>query len=93
MNAVEAVDYQQSHGSIQERERVLKEHIANEIGAHAKPERIIICEALPKTRSGKVMRRLLKDIAQGWLPRGDLSTLEDKDVVEKLLMAVKLKQE
>jgi acetyl-CoA synthetase len=93
MNAVEAVDYQQSHGSIEERERILKEHIANEIGAHAKPERIIICEALPKTRSGKVMRRLLKDIAQGRLPEGDLSTLEDKDVVEKLLMVVKLKQE
>jgi acetyl-CoA synthetase len=91
MNAVEDMDYQQSHGSIEERERILKEHIANEIGVHAKPERIIICEALPKTRSGKVMRRLLKDIAQDRLPDGDLSTLEDKDVVEKLLMVVKLK--
>jgi acetyl-CoA synthetase len=87
-----ATDSQQSHGSTEERERILKEHVGNEIGAHAKPERIIICEALPKTRSGKVMRRLLKDIAQDRLPEGDLSTLEDKDVVAKLLAVAKLKQ-
>lgn len=85
-------DNQQSHGSTEERERILKEHVASEIGAHAKPERIIICEALPKTRSGKVMRRLLKDIAQDRLPEGDLSTLEDKDVVAKLLAVAKLKR-
>jgi acetyl-CoA synthetase len=85
-------DNKTSHISTEERERILKEHVANEIGAHAKPERIIICEALPKTRSGKVMRRLLKDIAQDRLPEGDLSTLEDKDVVAKLLAVAKLKQ-
>jgi len=66
---------------------LLKEHVAHEIGAHARPERIIICEELPKTRSGKVMRRLLKEIAQGKTPEGDLSTLEDKNILEKLLAA------
>ena len=65
----------------------LKEQVAQEIGSIAKPERIIICKALPKTRSGKIMRRLLKDIAQGKEPHGDVSTLEDKMVLEELSQA------
>jgi acetyl-CoA synthetase len=59
----------------------LKEQVVKEIGSIAKPEQIIICKALPKTRSGKIMRRLLKDIAQGKEPSGDISTLEDKQVL------------
>lgn len=66
-------------------EIILKDHVTHEIGAHARPERIINTEALPKTRSGKVLRRILKEIAQGKVPEGDLSTLEDKSIIEKLL--------
>ena len=62
----------------------LKEQVVTEIGAIARPERIIICSGLPKTRSGKIMRRLLKDIAQGKEVSGDLSTIEDKTVIDQL---------
>jgi len=68
-------------------ETILKDHVAHEIGTHARPERIIRTKSLPKTRSGKVMRRILKEIAQGKIPEGDLSTLEDKSVIEQLLKA------
>jgi acetyl-CoA synthetase len=54
----------------------LKAHVAHEIGPIAKPEKITILTQLPKTRSGKIMRRVLKSRAQG-LPDGDLSTLEE----------------
>ena len=62
----------------------LMKHVAKVIGAIAKPEEIRFAEALPKTRSGKIMRRLLKDIAAGRLPQGDTTTLEDFTVLEKL---------
>jgi acetyl-CoA synthetase len=51
-------------------------HIAHEIGPIAKPESITFIDKLPKTRSGKIMRRLLKARAQ-CLPDGDITTLED----------------
>ncbi len=54
----------------------LKQHVGHEMGPIAKPEKITIVPSLPKTRSGKIMRRVLKARAQG-LPEGDLSTLED----------------
>ncbi len=54
----------------------LKDHVSREIGPIARPEEIIFADALPKTRSGKIMRRVLKARAQG-LPEGDLSTLEE----------------
>ena len=66
-------------------EEELKKQVVKEIGAIAKPERIVICSALPKTRSGKIMRRLLKELAQGKKPSGDISTLENKQVLEELL--------
>jgi acetyl-CoA synthetase len=53
----------------------LREHVGHEIGPIAKPEKITFVDSLPKTRSGKIMRRLLKARAQG-LPEGDISTLE-----------------
>ena len=53
------------------------------IGAIARPEKIIFTAELPKTRSGKIMRRLLKDIAMGRV-LGDTSTLADPSVVENL---------
>jgi acetyl-CoA synthetase len=54
----------------------LSSHVAHEIGPIARPEDITFMDSLPKTRSGKIMRRLLKARAQG-LPEGDISTLEE----------------
>jgi len=54
----------------------LKAHVSHELGPIAKPEKITIVPSLPKTRSGKIMRRLLRARALG-LPEGDVTTLED----------------
>jgi acetyl-CoA synthetase len=62
----------------------LREHVAKEIGAFAKPAEIRFTDALPKTRSGKIMRRLLRDIASGQETVGDTTTLEDLSVLAKL---------
>ncbi|HAX75001.1 MAG TPA: acetyl-coenzyme A synthetase, partial [Cyanobacteria bacterium UBA11372] len=62
----------------------LKQHVANEIGALARPATIQFCEALPKTRSGKIMRRVLRNLASGQEVAGDTSTLEDRSVLDKL---------
>ena len=62
----------------------LKKHVVDEIGIIARPEKIIISDALPKTRSGKIMRRILRSIASGEKISGDISTLEDSSVLEKL---------
>lgn len=61
----------------------LKEHVVRKIGAIARPEKIIFSADLPKTRSGKIMRRLLRDIAEGKV-LGDTTTLADTTTVEKL---------
>jgi acetyl-CoA synthetase len=62
----------------------LKKHVVQEIGAIARPGEIRFAEALPKTRSGKIMRRLLRTIASGEAVSGDTSTLEDMSVLDKL---------
>jgi acetyl-CoA synthetase len=62
----------------------LKQHVVREIGAIARPGEIRFTDALPKTRSGKIMRRLLRNIAAGQELAGDTSTLEDRSVLEKL---------
>ena len=62
----------------------LKEHVTKEIGAIARPDEIRFTEALPKTRSGKIMRRLLRDIASGTETLGDTTTLEDLSVLARL---------
>ncbi len=62
----------------------LRRHVSREIGPIAKPDDIRFVEALPKTRSGKIMRRLLRDIAAGREIRQDISTLEDQEVVRRL---------
>ena len=62
----------------------LKKHVRKEIGALAQPDDIRFTNALPKTRSGKIMRRLLRDIAAGKESTGDTSTLEDFSVMAKL---------
>ena len=61
----------------------LKQHVVEKIGAIARPETVILTADLPKTRSGKIMRRLLKDVAEG-NALGDTTTLADPDVVERL---------
>ncbi len=62
----------------------LRAHVAKEIGPMAKPDDIRFTDALPKTRSGKIMRRLLRDIAAGNQTVGDTTTLEDLSVLAKL---------
>ena len=62
----------------------LRQWVAHEIGSLAKPDDIRFTDALPKTRSGKIMRRLLKEIAAGGVVRGDTTTLEDLSVITKL---------
>jgi len=60
--------------------RVLREHVAKEIGPIAKPRQILLVSELPKTRSGKIMRRLLRDVAED-RPIGDVTTLADRGVM------------
>lgn len=62
----------------------LRAHVAREIGALARPDDIRFTDALPKTRSGKIMRRLLRELAAGGAVAGDTTTLEDFSVLEKL---------
>jgi acetyl-CoA synthetase len=62
----------------------LKGHVAKTIGSFAKPDEIRFTDALPKTRSGKIMRRLLRDLASGQTTVGDTTTLEDFSVLSKL---------
>jgi acetyl-CoA synthetase len=62
----------------------VKQHVVKEIGALARPAEIRFTEAMPKTRSGKIMRRLLRNLAAGQEIAGDTSTLEDRGVLEKL---------
>lgn len=64
--------------------KALKQHVVNEIGAIARPGDIRFTDALPKTRSGKIMRRLLRSLAAGQEVSGDTSTLEDRSVLDKL---------
>jgi len=64
-------------------EQVLRNHVATEIGAIAKPKMIYFTPDLPKTRSGKIMRRLLRDVAEG-RNLGDTTTLADASVVTEL---------
>jgi len=61
----------------------LRKHVAANIGPIARPKTIIFTDELPKTRSGKIMRRLLKDVAEG-RDLGDTTTLADPNVVEEI---------
>src|SRR5207247_5847026 len=68
----------------EELKKELREHVAKEIGALARPDSIRFTETLPKTRSGKIMRRLLRVIASGKQTTGDTTTLEDYRVLGRL---------
>ena len=70
-----------------ELEDALKKHVAASIGAIARPDQIRFTDALPKTRSGKIMRRLLKEVASGKAVTGDTTTLEDLTILAKLQTA------
>ena len=72
----------------EELESEIREHVGQRIGKFARPKRIIWAYDLPKTRSGKIMRRLLRDIGEG-RELGDVTTLRDPDVVSKLDEIVK----
>ena len=67
-------------GSDSELSRLLRDHVAKEIGPIAKPRQILVVTELPKTRSGKIMRRLLRDVAED-RPIGDVTTLADTTVM------------
>lgn len=67
-----------------ELEKALKQHVVGEIGAIARPGEIRFSDDLPKTRSGKIMRRLLRNLASGQDVSGDTSTLQDRSVLDKL---------
>jgi acetyl-CoA synthetase len=62
----------------------LRAWVAKEIGSLAKPDDIRFTDSLPKTRSGKIMRRLLRELAAGGEVKGDVTTLEDLGVLAKL---------
>jgi acetyl-CoA synthetase len=66
----------QGHSPSAELAEELRQHVGSEMGPIAKPEDVKFVDQLPKTRSGKIMRRVLKARAQG-LPEGDISTLEE----------------
>ena len=67
---------------------LLKKYVAKEIGPFARPDQVHFTDALPKTRSGKIMRRLLKDIAAGKELKQDLTTIEDVAALHKLVEKV-----
>jgi acetyl-CoA synthetase len=69
----------------------IRGHVADRIGKFARPKRIVWADDLPKTRSGKIMRRLLRDIAEG-RALGDVTTLRDPDVMEQLEHKIKEEQ-
>jgi len=73
-----------SHRPSPELNAELRAHVTREIGALARPDEIRFSDALPKTRSGKIMRRLLREIATSGSVAGDVTTLEDFSVLEKL---------
>ncbi|HZE76428.1 MAG TPA: acetate--CoA ligase [Gemmatimonadales bacterium] len=77
------VTLKEGHVPTAELKADLKEHVTQKIGAIARPDDILFSADLPKTRSGKIMRRLLKDIAEG-RALGDVTTLADPNVVNRL---------
>ncbi len=77
------VTLKEGHQPGSEMVETLKQHVVKKIGALARPEQILFTGELPKTRSGKIMRRLLRDIAEGRV-LGDTTTLADPTVVQSL---------
>ena len=78
------VTLQVGYEASEELKSELRQWVAREIGSLAKPDDIRFTDSLPKTRSGKIMRRLLRELAAGGEVRGDTTTLEDLGVLSKL---------
>lgn len=78
------VTLEHTHSPNDDLKTELKQHVVNEIGAIARPGEIRFADALPKTRSGKIIRRFLRNLASGEDIAGDASTMEDQSVLEKL---------
>jgi acetyl-CoA synthetase len=74
-------DQIEAAGSDSDVSKLLRDHVAKEIGPIAKPRQIMVVAELPKTRSGKIMRRLLRDVAED-RPIGDVTTLADTSVMQ-----------
>jgi acetyl-CoA synthetase len=72
-----------THAESDELGEELRQHVATKLGAIARPKVVILTDELPKTRSGKIMRRLLRDVAEG-RSLGDTTTLADPNVVEEI---------
>jgi acetyl-CoA synthetase len=72
---------QEQAQTAEEAEKILRAHVAEKIGAIARPRQVFIVAELPKTRSGKIMRRLLQDVAEG-REVGDTTTLADTTVMQ-----------
>src|SRR3954467_6316820 len=78
------VTLQTGRAPTDELKKKLLDHVVKEIGAIARPEEIRFADMLPKTRSGKIMRRLLRELATSGKVSGDTTTLEDFSVLDKL---------
>jgi acetyl-CoA synthetase len=78
------VTLENTHSPSEDLKAELKQHVVNEIGVIARPGEIRFAEALPKTRSGKIIRRFLRNLASGEELVGDASTMEDQSILEKL---------
>jgi acetyl-CoA synthetase len=78
------VTLENTHSPSEDLKAELKQHVVKEIGVIARPGEIRFAEALPKTRSGKIIRRFLRNLASGEDIAGDASTMEDQSVLEKL---------
>ena len=78
------VTLENSYSESDELKQELKQHVVKEIGAIARPGEIRFADALPKTRSGKIIRRFLRNLAAGEELVGDISTMEDLSVLDKL---------
>ncbi|MCC0176537.1 acetate--CoA ligase [Waterburya agarophytonicola K14] len=78
------VTLEDSYSESDELKQQLKQHVVKEIGAIARPGEIRFADALPKTRSGKIIRRFLRNLAAGEELVGDISTMEDLSVLDKL---------
>ncbi len=78
------VTLEEGHIASDELKQEIRQWVAKEIGALARPDDVRFTEALPKTRSGKIMRRLLRELATGGEVKGDTTTLEDFTVIAKL---------
>ena len=78
------VTLKEGHSPSEDIKNELRQWVAKEIGPIAKPDDIRFSDALPKTRSGKIMRRLLRELAAGGEVKGDTTTLEDLSVLAKL---------